>query len=272
MMPRLMFDGITPSSVPAGAAIYAGYIGGNWPSFTGLAAKYPTALHVSIAVNASETARALDVEKGDATPAQAPGWAEDQRKTGQPHPIIYCNTSTWPQVRAEFAAQHVAPPLYWVAEYVTDPTRPPAIPAGAIGIQFFDYGGYDASIMADYIPGLDPTPTPTPPAHPPVTPEEDDMKASVMAVGGVAMIGVAAGQDSTVEIGADPGLVKPGTTWRVVVLMAGKKPYEIAKDWTLDTDGSGTGVVHIPAELVPVSRVLMAYCTDPALPYVMYVQ
>jgi hypothetical protein len=267
-----MFDGIYPDQVPDGADIYAGYVGGNWPDFTGLQVAHPGKLHVSIAVNASEQARVLDVETGDATPAEAPGWAARQRAAGNPYPVIYCNTSTWPAVQAAFAEQGVPAPLYWVAAYlnqVPNLAALPAIPAGAIALQCYDYGGYDLSVVADHWPGLDPDPITAPPAQ---STEEDDMKASVMAVNGVAMIGVAAGQDATVEIGADPGLIKPGTAWRVVILMKGKKPFEIAKDWTLDADGSGTGVVHVPADLVPVSRVLMAYCTDPALPYVMYAQ
>lgn len=155
-MARLMFDGVTPASVPAGAAIYAGYVGGEWPSYAALAAAHPAALHVSIAVNADEDARVLDVESGDATPAQAPGWATAQRKGGNPYPVIYMDEANWPAVKAAFAGQGVAAPLYWVAAYVKDPTKVPAIPAGAIAVQYYDYGGYDASVVADNWPGLDP--------------------------------------------------------------------------------------------------------------------
>jgi hypothetical protein len=160
-MTRRMYDGITPSSVPTGAAAYAGYVGGNWPSYSPLVRQYPNALHVSIAVNSSENARVLDVETGDATPAEAPGWAARQRAGGNPYPVIYMNASTWPAVRAAFAEQGVPEPLYWVASYVTDPAQVPAIPAGAIAIQYYDFGGYDASVIADYWPGLDPDPAPS---------------------------------------------------------------------------------------------------------------
>lgn len=177
-MTRIMYDAIYADQAPGGGALYAGYVGGSWPSYAAMVAAHPAALHISIAVNATERARALDVEQGDATPAQAPGWAEDERRTGNPWPVIYCNASTWPVVRAEFAAQHVAEPLYWIADYVDDPSQPPTvIPAGAIAVQWYDFGAYDQSLVADYWPGLDPAPKP--PAPPARSLEEDEMPESI---------------------------------------------------------------------------------------------
>ena len=164
-MVRTMYDGVTPASVPAGAALYAGYDDGAWQSFAALVAAFPAARHVSICVTATGRAQVLDIESGDATPAQAPGWAEDMRRSGIADPCCYMNESTWTQVQAEFAAQNVAAPLYWVASYVTDPAKVPAIPAGAIALQYYDFGGYDASAVADYWPGVDPAPE---------SPQEDD--------------------------------------------------------------------------------------------------
>jgi hypothetical protein len=156
---RIMHDGVTPATVLAGAAAYAGYNDGKWPSFNALCDEYPSALHVSICVTATGAARVLDVEKGDATPEQAPGWVTAQRDAGEAYPVVYCNQrNTWPAVKAAFAAQHVDPPLYWVADYVNDPSQVPELPAGAIALQYYDYGGYDASVIADYWPGLDEPP------------------------------------------------------------------------------------------------------------------
>lgn len=176
-----MLDGITPATVPAGAQIYAGYVGGEWPSYAALVAAHPGALHVSIAVNASESARVLDVETGDAIPAEAPGWATRERVAGNPYPVVYMNMTTWPAVKAAFTAQGVTPPLYWVALYVTDPTRVPDIPAGALAIQYYDYGGYDESVVADYWPGLDPAPIAAA-APAPAVPEEDPVQIEPLAV------------------------------------------------------------------------------------------
>lgn len=168
-MPRLGYDGITPASVPAGAAVYLGYVNGTWPSFAAIKAQHPRKLYISISVNASGRAMCLDVENGDATPQQAPGWVTAERAAGNANPIVYMNQSTWAVVKAEFVAQNVAMPLFWVASYVTDPSKAPAIPAGAIGVQYYDYGGYDVSVLADYIPGVDPTP------DPPAPTQEDDV-------------------------------------------------------------------------------------------------
>lgn len=182
-MSRAMYDGVTPSQVPAGAQIYAGYADGRWPSYAALAARYPHALHVSVCVTASGTARCLDVEAGDAAPEQAPGWVARMRAAGQAHPWVYMDGENWPAVKAAFDAQHVAPPLYWVASYVQDPAKPPAIPAGAVGVQYFDHGGYDASLMADHIPGLDPDPEPAAPAAP-----TEEIDVLILYVAGTAAV------------------------------------------------------------------------------------
>lgn len=173
---RLMYDGVNATTVPAGAAAYAGYADGEWPSFEALADEYPSALHVSICVTATGAARVLDVENGDASPGEAPGWVTSQRAAGEAYPVVYCNQrNTWPAVKAAFAAQGIPEPLYWVAAYVNDPTQVPAIPDGAIALQYYDYGGYDASIIADHWPGLDPATAPPAPVAPTVTaPKEEE--------------------------------------------------------------------------------------------------
>ena len=157
-MTRMMFDGVEADSVPGGAAIYAGYVDGEWQSYDPLVARYPGALHVSICVTSSDSARVLDVESGDASPDEAPGWAARERAAGNAYPVVYMNSSTWSSVQAAFADQGVPAPLYWVAAYVGDPSQVPGIPAGAIALQYYDFGGYDASVVADYWPGLDPAP------------------------------------------------------------------------------------------------------------------
>lgn len=174
-MTRSMLDGVDPMQVPPGAAIYAGYVDGEWPSFESLADQYPSALHVSICVTATGDARVLDVEAGDASPEEAPGWVTRQRAAGEAYPVVYCNQSNWPAVKAAFAAQNVTPPLYWVAAYVNDPAEVPAIPEGAIALQYYDHGGYDASTVVDYWPGLDEAPQAVQPAPQQTAPQEGDV-------------------------------------------------------------------------------------------------
>jgi hypothetical protein len=172
-----MYDGVNPDTVPAGAAIYAGYVDGEWQSYDALVSEYPSALHVSICVTSADSARVLDVETGDATPDEAPAWASRQRAGGNPYPVVYMDESNWPSVQSAFSDQGVAAPLYWVAAYVSDPTDVPTIPDGAIALQYYDYGGYDASVAADYWPGLDPAPVTTS-----TDDEDDDMQIEPLSV------------------------------------------------------------------------------------------
>lgn len=157
---RDMFDGITPSAVPAGAQLYAGYLNGHWPSYAALCAAHPAAVHVSISVTASYNGgQVLDIETGDATPAQSVDWVINRRAAGV-DPTAYCNTSTWPAVRAAFQARKVAEPHYWLAQYDNVASFPTAwARVGVVAKQYADRGGYDISVVADYWPGIDPAPT-----------------------------------------------------------------------------------------------------------------
>lgn len=150
-VPRTMYDAVTVANIPAGAVMVAGYVDGNYANWPAMAGRFPNAVHVPIATKASTNAAlVLDVETGDATPAQAPGWVLMRRAAGV-DPSVYCNTSTWPDVKQAFAAAGVAPPHYWVAQYDGDPT----IPAGAVAKQHTSAGPYDLSSVADVWPGID---------------------------------------------------------------------------------------------------------------------
>jgi len=158
---RRMFDGIIPDEVPAGADLYAGYDDGDWSDAAELAKKFPGKIVVRVTVSAGDNAgNVLDVENGDATPAQSVGWVQRRRASGAV-PSVYCSVSTWPAVRSAFQSQHVAEPYYWVADYSLGDNPP--IPSGAIALQYTDTGGYDISVVADYWPGIDPAPTAPPP-------------------------------------------------------------------------------------------------------------
>lgn len=85
----------------------AGYVNGAWPSYNGLIKRYPRAKHLSITVNAGADARCLDVETGDATPAEAPAWVRRQHARGIARPVVYANTSTMPAVIAALEANSI---------------------------------------------------------------------------------------------------------------------------------------------------------------------
>jgi hypothetical protein len=148
---RTMYDAVTVANIPAGASMVAGYVDGTYANMAAMTARFPNAVHVPIAVRASTNAGlVLDVETGDATPAQSVGWVVMRRAAGV-DPSVYCNTSTWPAVKAAFSSAGVAPPHYWVAQYDGNPT----VPAGAVAKQYSNPGPYDVSSVADVWPGVD---------------------------------------------------------------------------------------------------------------------
>ena len=158
---RTLYDAITPENIPKDAVMVAGYTSGNWPTFPRLRAMFPNAILVSIAINAQHDAQVLDVERGDALPTEAPSWCLRQLARGQT-PTIYCNTSTWPSVRAAFDSAKLSYPLWWRADY----NGHAKLEMGEIAHQYADPGPYDISVVADYWPGVDRGPAPSPAPDP----------------------------------------------------------------------------------------------------------
>jgi hypothetical protein len=185
-MTRTMYDGVTPSRLPPSASMVAGYADGHYANLAAMRARYPHATVVSIAVSWRTRAQVLDVETGDATPAQAVQWClHTMAGTANRDLTVYCNTSTWPSVRAAFRAAGVSEPQYWVAEY----DGVAAIPAGAVAKQYRNTPGYDVSVVvaAGGWHGVDPTtPAPTPTPEDDMTPAQaaqlDDLHADLMSI------------------------------------------------------------------------------------------
>ncbi len=155
---RTMYDSITAGDIPSWAQLVAGYVDGLYRWSDADWARFPGAVKVRIAVFASTNdGHVLDIETGDATPAQAPGWAQGRRGQGV-EPSVYMNLSTWPQVRSAFQNARVPEPHYWVAQW----DGVAQVPAGAVAKQYADPGlsggHYDLSAVADYWPGVDATP------------------------------------------------------------------------------------------------------------------
>ena len=86
-----MYDAITLDNLPSDGKYFAGYVGGNWVTYPQIKARFPGATVLSIAINASETAQCLDIETGDAVPADAPAWVLHQKT---PRPCLYASVST----------------------------------------------------------------------------------------------------------------------------------------------------------------------------------
>src|SRR4051794_34353068 len=130
---RIMYDSTEAADIPRTAEIVAGYLAPSRYAWSAADwARFPNAIKVRIAIFANvDDGHVLDVEPGDATPAQAPGWAKRRRASGV-DPTIYCNASTWSTVRAEFRRQGVAEPHYWIAKY----DGVAELPSGAIAKQY----------------------------------------------------------------------------------------------------------------------------------------
>lgn len=151
---RTMYDAVVAAGIPADARMVAGYCDTiRIPQWTDADwARFPQAIKVRIAKKAgTPDGHVLDVESGNATPAQAPGWVLLRRSAGM-DPTVYCNASTWPAVRSAFTAAGVAQPHYWIARFDNDP----AIPAGAVAKQHTQGTAFDTSSVADVWPGVDP--------------------------------------------------------------------------------------------------------------------
>jgi len=118
-----MFDSIELDEFPNDPEAVAGYVNGYWPTFNALLKEFPKAKHLSIAVTSSANAECLDVEPGDATPADAPGWLKRQKDRGVDKPVIYVMLS---QAQAlvdllDRAGYDRSEYRLWIAHYAYEP-------------------------------------------------------------------------------------------------------------------------------------------------------
>ena len=202
-MTRTMYDGVDATKLPVSAQLVAGYVDGLYAWSDANWARFPNSVKVRVAVFAqTNDGQVLDVEPGNATPAQSVDWVLMRRRAGV-DPTVYMNTSTWPTVRDAFQARGVREPHYWVAQY----DGVASIPSGAIGKQYYNNNdlGYDLSIIADYWPGVDPAPFAPTPAAPPV--RRNDMHVDLKLNTPVVFTNPAAvlGDTSTLLLASDFG-------------------------------------------------------------------
>jgi hypothetical protein len=117
--PRKMFDCTTVSVIPSTATAAAGYVGGAWPTFESgeLRRHLPKARLVGIAVASRHDAETLDVEPGDAAPADAPAWVRRQHARGIDRPAVYAAAGEMSTVLAALDAAGIHPDEYrvWTA-------------------------------------------------------------------------------------------------------------------------------------------------------------
>lgn len=118
-----MFDSTDIDQIPPNAPAVAGYVDGQWKTFRKLQGKFPNARKVSIAVQAKTDADVLDVERLDATNAEAAAWVKRQWTLGVKRPILYTSVSNWKPLADELARNGVKHRSYgksykrWSAHY-----------------------------------------------------------------------------------------------------------------------------------------------------------
>lgn len=120
-----MFDSVTPQVIPSAAEAVAGYVDGHWPTFASLAKTHPHAHRLSITVEAAGSADCLDVEKGDATPEQAPEWLKSSRAKAAASikPVLYTDLAGADELIRTMQAAGIPRSSYllWTAHYTKVP-------------------------------------------------------------------------------------------------------------------------------------------------------
>lgn len=143
-----MYDAVNVYGIPINATHVAGYLAGAKIRTTlpALKARFPKAVILTIAVTAEQDAECLDIEKGDATPEQAPAWVKRQLARGVKHPKLYADRSTMPTLWAALQAAGIKRDQVklWVADWTNVPHRP----AGYDACQWISTPGYDESLCA----------------------------------------------------------------------------------------------------------------------------
>lgn len=147
---RLMYDSVTPGEIPTSpvTAWVAGYVDGAYANVDELRRRFPRTRVVTIATSAHSVADFLDVERGDATAAEAVGWVLWMRSLRR-RPGVYTSRSNLGAVIAAFHARRVPVPFFWVADWTG---RPHLVP-GSIATQWASPGygvhdgNYDVSVV-----------------------------------------------------------------------------------------------------------------------------
>lgn len=151
---RTMYDGINSDAAGIAkafpdAVLVAGYLTGPYQWTAAEWALFPHAQHVTMVTTAQANAGdVLDVEAGDATPAQTQGWIAVRKRSGLWRPTIYCSLNTVPAVRIGTGPYRLGVDYdLWVADWDGVAVT---VPYGAVvAKQFKSAPGYDVSTVFD---------------------------------------------------------------------------------------------------------------------------
>lgn len=147
----ILYDSTNAADIPASAQAVAGYVNGayawtnaDWHYWS----KVPT---LRIDVLNQGVGNVLDVERGDATPADAPLWLNRARARGIALPLIYCSLAAFPAVIDAFARTGVPEGGYWIADWtgLAHQVTPPASIVQYADPAHGSGGHYDVSTVFD---------------------------------------------------------------------------------------------------------------------------
>ena len=169
-MTRLMYDSVTAAHIPPVSELVAGYIDGTYRWSAADWSRHAGKVLVRVAVDPrTNDGHVLDIEPGNADASACVEWVRMRRAAGLAQATIYCFSDAGPvgfrisDVREAFRAAGEAEPLYWIAQWDDDPST--FDPSGDPRIIAKQYAGsaqtgghYDASVVADYWPGVDEAP------------------------------------------------------------------------------------------------------------------
>lgn len=137
----LMRDSVNASLIPLDTPVVAGYGDGLYMWSSADWARFTNNIALSIVVFAGDSGDILDVENGDASPSDVPGWIDRFNRANRRRATIYCNRSTIDAVRAAAGNRAFD---WWAA--TLDGTQ--SVP-GAVAVQYTDTGAYDESVILD---------------------------------------------------------------------------------------------------------------------------
>jgi hypothetical protein len=145
--PYLIYDSVTPGSIPASQGTVATYADGPHPTPASELTGRKSVLWISI-TGQDYGASVVDVEPGNATPAAAASWAW-HRLSASPHAVarIYTMINEWPAVKsavASFPAQMQSRIHWWIA----NPTGSPHLLPGSDATQWYWGSQYDITTAA----------------------------------------------------------------------------------------------------------------------------
>ncbi len=152
-----MADSASPDGFPKGFDAYAGYVNGKYLTYT--AAKRHRKPTLAISVYLADIGECLDIESGDATPADGPKYVRMRRKAGVKRPVLYSSISDAAAVVAACRRAGVARRSYrvWSAHFTLAPhicgPKTCGYPTQAEGTQWSDKGGggkYDESLLPSH--------------------------------------------------------------------------------------------------------------------------